>query len=512
MPCHDVPGHRQHRRTCRLQRPELVLAGLWLVFATIGAARFPWHGLWHDDACYIGLGRALTAGSYHLPQLPGISAETRYPPLHPAALALCWLAGADAARAWLFVVPGLIVASLGILAWGLVLRVHLRHRPGPRLVALALAAFAPGWLQVVICAMAEPWLFTLLPLALLVLGRDGERHPGRAGLLFGAAVLAKSIALAPLLAVAARLGCRRRPGAATRLLAGAAVLALPWWVWVSAHPSTGESTILRYYQGYGGLLVHDLTTWLAVLPDRLRDLSTGTVRQAIAGVFLPEVWPQLPAAVRTTLLFLASGAAIALLASVARRAIAGPPVFAAACGLWCISLGVVDASWRYALPALPVAGAVIVRWSGRAWPWLAAACALLSLPATIPLLQFDPGHAGRMWREDVPTAGYDRLAAAVREHTPPDAVIAAELDAWLHLQTGRRAVMPAPMPEHAPCHADDPAFTAHCHREWDLLGVTHFVVDPRTEGRERIFAGVVTGDLEVVDCGLPPGFWLLQRR
>ncbi|MBZ0152326.1 MAG: hypothetical protein K8J09_12425, partial [Planctomycetes bacterium] len=72
--------------------------------------------------------------------------------------------------------------------------------------------------------------------------------------------------------------------------------------------------------------------------------------------------------------------------------------------------------------------------------------------------------------------------------------------------------MPAPMPEHAPCPVDDPAFTAHCRREWDLLGVTHFVVDPRTQGRERIFASVDTGDLEVVDCGLPPGFWLLQRR
>jgi hypothetical protein len=494
------------------RRPEAVVAVLWLAFAMVCAARFPWHGLWHDDACYISLGRALTNGVYSLPQLPGNGAETRYPPLHPASLAVCWLAGATAERAWLFAIPGLLVTSLGVWAWGRVLHLHVRLRAGQRTAALALAAFAPGWLQVVQCAMAEPWLFTLLPVALLALGRDGGRHPWRAGLLFGAAALAKSIALVPLCAVAAQIVLRGRLGATARLLAGAAVLAMPWWVWVAMHPSDGESTILRYYQGYGSLFCPDLATWLQLLPDRVRDLSSGTVRQAIAGIFMPEVWPALPAAARTALIGTTAIAALGVFTAVARRAVQGPPVFAATCGLWAISLGVVDGSWRYAIPVLPIAMATLARWFGRAWPAWFTIFGVLSLPATIAMVQLDPERSARMWRENVPTAGYERLAAAVREHVPADAVVGAEVDAWLHLHTGRRSVMPTPMPEHSPCARDEAAFAALCRREWQRLGVSWFVIEPRMGEEERslLLAAWQCGEIESVECCLPEGFWLLR--
>ena len=122
------------------KQPELAIAAVWLVFAAICAMRFPWHGLWHDDACYVTLGHALANGDYCMTQLPGSPAETRYPPLHPAALALCWELGATPGHAWWFVVPGLVIAAIGIWLWGRLLHLHLQLRAAPRAAVLVLAA------------------------------------------------------------------------------------------------------------------------------------------------------------------------------------------------------------------------------------------------------------------------------------------------------------------------------------------------------------------------------------
>jgi len=496
------------------KQPEAAIAAAWFVFAAICAVRFPWHGLWHDDACYIALGHALASGDYCTTQLPGNPAETRYPPLHPAALALCWELGATPTRAWWFVAPGLVIAAIGVCFWGRLLHLHLQMRAAPRAAVLVLAAFAPGWLQVVQCAMSEPWLFTLLPAALLALGRDGGGHPVRAGLLLGLCSLAKSIALVPLVFLAAQLAARRRPRAALQLLAAAGMLALPWWLWVWANASEGESAILRYYQGYGGLICRDFAQLCEVLPERLRDLSSGTVRQAIAGVFTPEVWHVLPAAARTALVAVTGAGGVAIVGAAAWQARRGPPLFGAACGLWLVQLVLRDASWRYSLPVLPVVFAVLLQWTGRCWRVWFAAFAAVSLPASVALLQFDRAASARMWRENIPIDGYAQLAAAVREVVPAHAVIATEVDAWLHVQTGRRAVMPAPMPEHTPCARDSAEFAALCRREWDLLGVTHAIVDPRLGEPEKsvLFAAWKNGDFELVDCRLAAGFLLLRRR
>jgi hypothetical protein len=362
--------------------------------------------------------------------------------------------------------------------------------------------------------MSEPWLFTLLPAALLALGRDGGRHPVRAGLLLGLCSLAKSIALVPLVVLMAQLAARRRPRAALLLLAGAGVFALPWWLWVWTHASDGESTILRYYQGYGSLFCRDFAQLCEALPERLRDLSSGTVRQAIAGVFAPEIWHQLPAAVRNSLVVATGAGGIAIVAAGAWKARRGPLLFTAACGLWLTALVLRDASWRYTLPVLPVVFALLLQWTGRAFHIWFAVFAAMSLPASLAQLQLDRAASARMWRENVPIDGYAQLAAVVRDVVPANAVIATEVDAWLHLQTRRRAVMPAPVHEHTPCARGGAEFAALCQREWDLLGVTHAIVDPRLGEPERevLFATLERGELELVDCRLAEGFWLLRRR
>lgn len=511
-PRHE-PAHRFRWVRRFVARPEAVLALVWLVFATIAAVRFPWHGLWHDDAVYVALGRALAAGDYVLAQLPGSPAETRYPPLHPAMLAVCWWLGASAERPFVFVLPGLVVAAAGILVWGVVLQHHLRLRASVRTAALLLAVFAPGWLQVVQCAMAEPWLFTLLPLALLLLGRTGRGGPLAAGIVFGLAALAKSIALLPLLAVAAQLVLQRRWRAAALLVTGGALVQAPWWWHLAQHGSPSASTIVRYYQGYSGLFCRDFATFVELLPERLRDLSSGTVRQAIAGVFTPEVWPSLPCDVRTALVIATGIGGVVLLLAACWRALRGSLVCGAAAALWLVALVLVDASWRYALPALPVAFALLLRACGRHWRLPFATFAALSLPAAVALLQFSPAQAARMWREDLPITGYAEAAAAVRR-LPPDAVVATEVDAWLHLATGRRTVMPAPVPEHTPCRRDSDEFAALCRREWQLLGVTHALLEPRSGERERevMLAAWRDGEFTFVEAGLPSGFVLLQRH
>ena len=494
-------------------RPEAGLALLWLAFATIAAVRFPWHGLWHDDAVYVALGRALAAGDYVLTQLPGSPVETRYPPLHPAMLAVCWWLGASAERPFVFALPGLAVAAFGIVVWGVVLQQHLRLRAAVRTAAIALAVFAPGWLQVVQCAMAEPWVFTLLPSALLLLGRTGRGRPLAAGVVLGLAALAKSTALVPLLVLAAQLLVRRRWRASLLLVAGGALLQLPWWWHVAQHGAPSPSVIVRYYQGYSGLLCHDLATFVELLPERLRDLSCGTVRQAMAFVFTPEVWPSLSATVRSGIVGATGLGAVVLLLVGGWRALRGCLVTGAALALWLVSLVVVDVSWRYVMPALPVVFALLLRFCGRRW-WIAALLfAALSLPAAFVLLQLEPAHGARMWREEVPVAGYAEAAAAVRS-LPADAVVATEADAWLHLVTGRRAVMPSPVVEHTPCARDGDAFERLCRSEWRRLGVTHALLDPRTGARERevLLAAWRAGEFAFVEAGLPCGFVLLERR
>lgn len=506
-------GRRIRRGRRFVARPEAALALLWLAFATIAAVRFPWHGLWHDDAVYVALGRALAAGDYVLTQLPGSPVETRYPPLHPAMLAVCWWLGASAERPFVFALPGLAVAAFGIVVWGVVLQQHLRLRAAVRTAAIALAVFAPGWLQVVQCAMAEPWVFTLLPSALLLLGRTGRGRPLAAGVVLGLAALAKSTALVPLLVLAAQLLVQRRWRASLLLVAGGALLQLPWWWHVAQHGAPSPSVIVRYYQGYSGLLCHDLATFVELLPERLRDLSCGTVRQAMAGVFTPEVWPSLSAGVRSAIVVATGIGAVVLLLAGSWRALRGCFVTGAALALWLVSLFVVDVSWRYVMPALPVFFALLLRTCGRHW-WLPATLfAALSLPAAFLLLQLEPAHGARMWRENVPVAGYAEAAAAVRS-LPTDAIVATEVDAWLHLVTGRRTVMPSPVAEHTPCARDGDAFERLCRSEWRRLGVTHALLDPRTGARERevLLAAWRSGEFTFVEAGLPCGFVLLQRR
>lgn len=496
-----------------LLRGETVLALVWLVFAGLAAWRFPWHGLWHDDAIYMALGKALTTGEYVLTQLPGSPVETRYPPLHPAVLAVCWWLGGSAERPFVFALPGLVVVAIGIPAWGLLLQLRLRLRAGLRLSALALAVFAPGWLQVVHCAMAEPWVFGLLPIGLLVLGRAGGRRPAMAGAVFGLAALAKSIVLAPLVVVALQLAVGRHWRAAVRFTVAALVVVAPWWVHVAAHRPSGDSSILRYYQGYAALFCRDVATFCEVLPERVRDLSSATVRQVIGGVFTPEVWPEVPECVRTGVVIGTGCCAVALLLVIAWSARRGSLVFGAAGALCLVSLVVLDASWRHAMPVLPVTCALLLRCFGRRWPWAFGLFASLTMPAAMAALQFDPNGSARMWRENVSIVGYASAAAVVRD-LPEDVVVASEVDSWLHLVTGRRAVMSTPMHLCTPCDRGSPEFDVLCRREWQALGVTHVLIDPHTGERERalILAAWRDGLLDFVDRGLPAGFVLLRRR
>ncbi|HEX6812550.1 MAG TPA: hypothetical protein VF384_13070 [Planctomycetota bacterium] len=494
--------------------PELPLALVWFSFALVAAARFPFHGLWHDDAICTALGRSLWAGDYCMEQLPGCPVETRYPPLHPAVLGLCWQLGASPDSAWLFAIPGLVIAACGLVLWGQVLRLHLDLGPAQRLAVLTLAAFAPAWLQVVQCAMAEPWVFTLLPLALLVLGRTGEGRPALAGAILGLCAQAKSTAVLPLLAITGQLLLQRRARAASRFVLAGLLVTAPWWSWIAWHGDAGESRILRYYSGYGALLCSDAAQWIGLLPDRIRDLGSGTVRQAIAGLFAPEVWPALPALVRDVLVFGTGAAGLLAIVASLRQLRRGPLVHGGACGLWLVALVLTDVTWRYVLPVLPVFFALVCRFAGRWWPWCFAAFALLSLPAGLAQLQPHPECFARMWREEIPVQGYRELSRAVRSRVPEGAVLGSDIDAWLYLQTRRRAVMPAPTPENVPEGLDAAALAALCEQEWERLGVTHLVVEPLLGEPERsiVLEAWRRGDFTELAAGLPPGFHVLQRR
>lgn len=412
------------------------------------AFAMPWDalvGVFYDDGLYAALARALAEGrGYRFLHLPDAPPGVHYPPGWPFVLSLLWRVRPEfpANVALLRSANVALMAAAAALAAG-----YLSPRLGAGrwgATALAVLAFtAVPLLAVATVLFSEP-LFLALLFGACWVAEDARTRTGLradalaviAGGLAGAAALTRSIGIAVAAGVVLSLiaARRRRPAALAAL--SAALLILPWQVWVAAHRSAVDPLIAANYGTYGDFVGQG---GLQLSPGSLVGLA-----RPLGAIALPPAGPLRAVLAVPALLVLLAG-----LAYLVRRA---PSL-----GLTLLAyLGVV-ALWpygpdRFLWAALPLLAAAFV--AGVLGLWTAGADARgrrwgrgAAVAGAVPVLAGFLWYQGRTLPAGAATATQRGISATlrpvlpwIRGNTDSAAVIAGEDEALLWLYGGRRAV------------------------------------------------------------------------
>ena len=235
----------------------------FLAWAYLAYMRAPAVGTFHDDGVYLVTAKALATGQgYRIVSLPGEPHQTKYPILFPWLLSLIWrIAPAfPHSLVWLRVVPfGAAIVWL-YLAWLLVRR--LGGSIAVAFAAVLLTAVSPWTLYLSTSLLSETLFAALLTGSVLLLTRITAGEPGKfaaagAGALMGAAVLTRTIGLAPAVGGLLALAVRRRWSDCLRYVAVVALIVAPW-IWWSAR-YRAEPIVDPFYAG------SNYTSWNIVL-------------------------------------------------------------------------------------------------------------------------------------------------------------------------------------------------------------------------------------------------------
>ena len=438
--------------------PYLVLA-----LAIVSALSFCWEnrdipgfGSLQDDAIYMLSAQSMSEGNgYRLAHLPGAPAQTKYPPLYPAALALVWawqhnLSTALHAVGFIGAVSALAIAWLScrlFLVFGF-----------EKAAAVLLAAFVLSngtLLHLSIFAMTElPYTAFLLATILLgeMAGARSWRWSLATGLVAGLAYLTRTAALPLAITIPAILLLRRRWRHAVAFLAGLAPAIISWQIWLSAHPPNAQDWVLRFYTDYAGM-ERATVTWSnagQILYTNFDTLLTGFGNLAVFLIGYSEVGHHAARLIAIAAIMGAcrlsrrancwNYAAYALVYCGILTVWHYPPnerftlplMPLLLAGLWTEAghlIGTVQASWRKPEPSQRVAAAgVAAALSAFAvfFVWSIADARLLKLPAGAAL-------------DRTSTAQLRAAFAEVARRTPSDAVILSDQDGLLYLHTARRA-------------------------------------------------------------------------
>ncbi len=277
--------------------PYLVLA-----LAIVSALSYTWQnrdipgfGSLQDDAVYMLSAQSLSQGNgYKVAHLPGGPAQTKYPPLYPAALALVW-AWQNNLSATLCAV-GLIGAISSLVIGWLSCRLFLvfGFENGPALLLTALVVANGTSIHLSVFAMTE-LPYTAFLLATILVSELAAVRTWRwaltAGLLAGLAYLTRTAALPLAITIPALLLLRKRRLHALAFLAGLAPAVVSWQIWLSAHPANAPDWVLRFYTDYVGM-ERATVTWKnagLILYTNFDTLLTGFGNLAIFLVGYSEV-------------------------------------------------------------------------------------------------------------------------------------------------------------------------------------------------------------------------------
>ncbi|HKS06891.1 MAG TPA: hypothetical protein VJR92_11295 [Gemmatimonadaceae bacterium] len=236
-------------------------------------------GVFWDDGVYLITAKALATGEgYRYVHLPGAPSASHFPPLWPALLSIVWRIAPDFpdnVRLMKLVNPILLAIGAGATV---VLASHVTRVRAwlAALVVVAVMSVAP-FLMLSSVVMSEPLGLALAAPALVfatrIVMRGRDRDAVWAGVFTGLAILARSacIALIPALLVSV---CWKRSRRAGIIASGIAVaLALPWFVWSSAHAHELGPALVGSYGPYGSwaidAYVRDPGLMLAVIGKNL---------------------------------------------------------------------------------------------------------------------------------------------------------------------------------------------------------------------------------------------------
>ncbi len=228
----------------------VLLPGAWFAWQW---RSMPHAAEYHDDGLYfVGAKSLAETGSYRIESLPKQPAQTKYPPLWPATLAVAWMVNPHypdnlpvaMALCWMWLPLTLLayrkwLTGLGLSA-GVVLALGAVWALNPYVVLFS-------------TAMLSEMQFTFLLLAsLLLLERKGTGGVAAAGAVAGLAFLSRTAGIALLPAAAGYLLLRGRWRDAGVFGAAMAPAILGWAWWSGAHRMAGSDMVTLYYTNYFG--------------------------------------------------------------------------------------------------------------------------------------------------------------------------------------------------------------------------------------------------------------------
>ena len=442
-----------------LKRPNPSLGDLagWVPWALLAflipiyifATASPGFGVYHDDGVYIATARSIANGEgYRIGTLPGNVAQTKYPFLYPVLLSLFWaVLPALAARILAFKLVSLLFAGLWAHA---IYRLSVRMGLGSIAARwICLAVTGSGYVIFAGTAVLPDTLFAyllteaLIQLRLIEEGDERLRRAGWTGLVAGLALLTRALGLAFFASAALFLAGTRRYRQCALFVVIAAGLYAPWVLWQNAHGAPADPVLAYYtkacYQA-GSIRSIPINQAVEVLMQNaiviagsvslLMDLTlTWTGPPAVAvGIFLFAAWFCFRDVSRrkwSTALFAVSYIALLWLWVFPpyKYMLVVLPLFA----IW-IARGVTSLTNRPARIALSVALASIT-----------TLCCIANGVRTLD----DVRRSQAASFNSRPLDDYRlvaRLSGWIREHTPPDAVIAANNDPLIGILSDRKSV------------------------------------------------------------------------
>jgi hypothetical protein len=479
----------------------LAACGIALGAAALWGANKGVLGLFHDDGIYAVVAKSLADGTgYRIISLPGDPAQTKYPFLYSYLLSFLWTFAPDFPRNIVFFKAFNSVILVALFFAAVVF--YRRYFSDGRIGAVAFG--------VLLCA--NPVIFTLtdyvlsdllvvfltvLALALCAGPSVGEGFRRRwlsLGLVSGLAYLARSAAAPLAIAGVVSHVSKRRFTEMGLFIGTVLLLAAPWFLWVAWMPQQARGPLVDYYSAYdfagGG------TGWSV---ERQWTVIAGNARYLAGGFELIYLLRLMPALAPVVYLF----SAIGVYYSVRKE-----PVFIWSFLVSSLALLLV---WpfqpsRYSAPLIPLLLLFLFGGIKSAQAWLARVPItapmskivswLLALPIALLLMLNGIWLSSYLFIADDQTTrglygsrapyswrGFEETFAWVRQHTPPESVLASAYDPLYFLYTGRKAIRPAlhrPASYFYPYGAANPdvGTVAEIKPQLVKLGVRYLIIDP----------------------------------
>jgi hypothetical protein len=261
-PAHDLPpsdaSSPEHRRwtTVLASRAPYIAAAIALVAGFVALNTLL--GGFYDDAFYVVLAKSLATGhGYRNLNLPGTPFATHYPPGYPLFLALLWWIGpAFPANVVLFKLANVLLLAVAAAFAYRLGRERMQLGIGTALVAVVAGTATTPALYLSSMVLSET-MFLALAIAFL-LWAEAKLAPEKAdfrtaillGVCAGLLMLVRTQAIALVAAVALVYALRRGWRDCAASVGAAAIVVLPWLLWVAAHDADIPAMMRGDYGSY----------------------------------------------------------------------------------------------------------------------------------------------------------------------------------------------------------------------------------------------------------------------